>query len=406
VSLRDLPPDQSAPSRRTLWGRLHYVPLVFLVVCVVIATVGGIYIRERNDRLIAAAAAEQSAPASLTATGGRAATLPASCAPAVEPPAHEMWLGGHSEEAEAVWAANTADLANSPIVVGQHDWVFWNDVQAQNFSQAVGRRLLSSTEAASWYTYLDGLRDDLEAQGIPFFVAMTPAKWGVYPQELPAWVDDIRGSGPLDQLIARYPDLPIIDLRQPLREQSADVNVFSKVNSHWTDYGAYEGWNFIAQCIEDTDPALGDFTPVAVDGVTIGPDHNEFAPYGVENDTPDWTVPEYSEALHPVTVTLADGTTSVTDGSQPTGLMTLPAATETDGAQSPSSALVLRDSFGDSMSMPLQQAFTKTWQVRHNLDAAATERPDVAALVAEHHPDVVILQLAQRHLNFPPTPSS
>lgn len=403
MSLRELPPDQAAPSRRTLWGRLHYVPLVFLLVCVLIATVGGIYIRDRNARLVAEAAANEAKPASMAAVQPGDPALPESCAPVVKHPAHEMWLEGQKAEAQAVWDANTVALADSPVVVGQHGWVFWNDVQALNFSQAVGRRLLSATEADAWYTYLDTMRDELAAQGIPFYVALTPAKWGVYPQELPAWAEEIRGSGPLDQLQARYPDLPIIDMRTPLREESATTNVFSKVNSHWTDYGAYVGWNFIAQCIEETAPNVGDFTPVPIDGVALGPDHNEFEPYGIKNDAPDWTVPDYAAALRPVTVTSADGTTSITDGTQPTGLMTLPATTETDGAQSQSSALVLRDSFGDSMSMPLQQAFSTTWQVRHNLDAAAADRPDVAKLVSEHHPDVVILQLAQRHLNFPPS---
>ena len=62
----------------------------------------------------------------------------------------------------------------------------------------------------------------------------------------------------------------------------------------------------------------------------------------------------------------------------------------------------LRDSFGNAHSVPVQQAFARTWQVRHNFDSKPSTQPDIAALAAKDHPSVVILQIAERHLNFPP----
>lgn len=316
----------------------------------------------------------------------------------------QPWLNGPSARTEAVWASNHGPTANDPVVMGEDGWAFWNDAQALNFSQAVGRRVLSKAEVAQWHDYLAALRDSLSNESIPFYIVVTPAKWDVYPQHLPTWSKPIRGSGPLDQLLAASPDLPLIDLRAPLREASQTVPVFSRLNSHWTNYGAYLGWNTIAACISETAPELGTFSALALDGVRTSSDNNEFAPYGITNGIPDWTDPEYSEPLSPVEITTADGAVATVEGIALTDLSILPVTTATAVAQVNKTALVIRDSFGGGLSVPLQQAFARTVQVRHNFDYAPDQRPDVSKLVTENRPDVVILQIAERHLTFAPVP--
>jgi hypothetical protein len=345
-------------------------------------------------------------PAPITGTPSASGPgLPSVCHPAVTPPPHQLWLTPQASKAQAVWDAHADDLTE-PYVTGKNGWVFWNDVQANNFSQAVGRRTLSNQEAAQWHTYLSDVQAQLAAKKIPFYVVVTPAKWDVYPQELPQWAQDIRGSGPLDQIEHQFPDLPIVDLRTPLREASKSNPVFSKVNSHWTDYGAYVGWETMAKCINDVSPSIGPVSAPASSGVTLGPQSNEFATYGIPNPAkPDWTVPNYSQPLAPVKVTDSAGKTTTVAGTVPTDLSLLPVSTTTKDAQTNKSALVLRDSFGNGMSVFLQQSFAKTWQVRHNFDDP-THIPDVGALVTAHKPDVVILQISERHLNFPPPTSA
>jgi hypothetical protein len=108
-------------------------------------------------------------------------------------------------------------------------------------------------------------------------------------------------------------------------------------------------------------------------------------------------------ALKPVTVTTNDSVTATVAGTTPTDLLKLPAETTTADSQTAHTALFVRDSFGSSLSIPVMQSFARTWQVRHNLDGAPSTQPDIPALAKEHHPDVVILQIAERHLNFPPS---
>ncbi len=105
-----------------------------------------------------------------------------------------------------------------------------------------------------------------------------------------------------------------------------------------------------------------------------------------------------------VTVTKKDGTSTVVPGDQDTDLSLLPLSTTTNGTTTPKSLLFLRDSMGNGLSVPVQQAFAKTWQLRHNFDSAEPGGlPKIATIASQLRPDAVILQVAERHLNFPPT---
>lgn len=401
MSLRELPPEQAV--RRDRWRHLRYVPLVVLLVCALLAALGGFYV----TRLQAAAleelqdSASRPAPVTPTPTADGDRALPASCTPAVEGSGSEPWVGEAAAASEAVWTAHADDLSEA-YVHGRDGWIFWGDIQAQNFSQALGRRSLSVAEAGTWRTYLTTLRDGLAAEGIPLYIVVAPAKWAVYPQQLPEWTDGIRGSSALDQLIAGGSDLPFVDLRAPLREASEEHPTYSAVNSHWTDWGAAVGWRSTTACMAASDPAFEGIGLPPVSGVTVSDEGNEFASFGVDSPGPDWTSPQFAQPLLPMTVSIDGGPQQTVAGERRIGLEEMPAETWTEGAQSDLSALVVRDSFGVSLSTYIDQSFAHTWQIRHFFDYPADQQPDILAVAREKQPDVVILQIAQRHLVFPP----
>lgn len=392
MSLRELPPGQGENLDR--WRHLRYVPLIILVVLAVVAAGVGLWVKREQQ---APPAAEGASPVPTETTAST--RLPEVCAPAVDVPEAQPWSATNAAASEQVWASHGSELAG-PTVAGRDDWVFWGDVQNNNFSQSIGRRYLSPDELNRWHSYFADLDATLSAEGIELYIVVAPAKWAVYPQELPAWTDPIRGAGPLDQLVAAGADLPLVDLRAQLQDASAEAQTFSRVNSHWTSFGAYEGWNAIADCITTNQPDIT-LSPIPISGVTVSGGFNEYPDYGIV-DTEDWTEPEFVDPLLPVELSAAGADPTTVPGDRWTGFADLPAETETVGAQSDDSLLFVGDSFGVVLSPYLQQAFTHTRQVRHNLDGDPTTQPDIATLALATRPDVVIIEITQRHLNAPP----
>ena len=389
MSLRELPPEQSINTSR--WRHLRYVPLVVLVILAAILVPVG-YVVGHSE--VPVTPAPEATP---TATTER---LPETCHPAVAAPAQEPWQGDSAEASEATFASHADDLAQ-PYVEGQDGWVFWGDVQANNFSQALGRRSLSPDELNQWHTYFATLDAGLKAEGIPLYVVIAPAKWSVYGDELPAWSQELRGSGPLDQLVAAGSDLPLIDLRAPLRAAAEDTQVYSRLNSHWSDYGALVGWNAIANCITASSDEFAGLAPLDASGTTNA-DFNEFADYGFTNPSPDWTIPTFETPLQPVSLSRDGSPAEVVDGDTRIAFADLPATTDLATAQTDKSLLFVGDSYGVIMSPYLQQSFSHTQQVRHYLDGDPSIQPDIMTLARTLKPDVVILEITQRHLNFPP----
>jgi alginate O-acetyltransferase complex protein AlgJ len=384
----------SRPEASRVRRRLRYVPLALLVVAGIVAGSVG-YGVDRHQQQIA------DAPAPVVAeTPDAGDPVAEACRPAVEPPAAEPWLDD-AVASEATWAAH-ADEVGAPVLVGLDGWADWNDVQADNLSQAIGRSTLSNDEVGRWSSYLAVLDAELDSRGIPFYVVVTPMKWAVYPEKLPRWLQDLRGSGPIDQMMAAAGDLPLIDVRAPLREAAESDPVFSRVNSHWTSYGAAVAWEQITRCLAATSPALTGLSTVPYDGVEALPGSNEFAPYGVESSVDDATVPVFTEPLAEVTRTDAQGATSTLPGETPTQLAQLPVETVTAGAQSDLSAFVMRDSFGDALSVYMQQSFAHTWQHSNGIDSSSGAVAALLAQIEEVQPDVVILQFAGRYLALPP----
>ena len=375
------------------WRRYRDIPLVILTVLSLIAAIVGWVTQYRID----SAAAQ---PAAVTPTpGAEQDEASATCRPAIAQPDTQPWIDSDGAAA-ATWADN-ADALADPVVLGRDGWAFYNDQIEENFSQAVGRRYLTVTEVAAWHDYFSSLESALADQGIELSIQISPSASSVYPEQLPEWTDGIVGSTPLDQFLAASPDLPIVDFRHDLRVAAETETVYTPVNSHWTDWGGYIAWQTYAACHDAMHPSADPLWVPAVDGVESTRIYNEYAPYGVPDAEPAWTVPVFSEPFAEVEVTAGDGTTATADGESAVDLAKLPAITTTDGAQTTQEALIMRDSMGNALTPYWGQAYAKTWQIQHRYDDWS-DPPNYRALVDQYQPDVVIVQLAERHLANPP----
>ena len=374
------------------WRRFRNIPLTILTVLSLVAAIVGWTVQYQLDRSNNAAAAVPEAAAG--SDGGSVCRRP------VDLPAQTTWTDDRSASEEA-WAARSAELAG-PVIEGKDGWYFYNDQIEQNFSQAIGRRLLTVSEITKWREYFSSIDEALEAEGIELSIQVTPSATSVYPQQLPDWAQELRGPTPLDQLLLDAPDLPIVDFRADLREAAEKNAVYTPVNSHWTDWGGYIGWQTYAECHDSLYPDNPKIVVPPVVGVKDTGTFNEYSQYGVPDTSPAWNAPEYAEVLPEITVIDNKQETKVTSGTTPVDLLALPATTINDASASPQSALILRDSMGGALSSLWNQQYAQTWQLQHRYDDWSNP-PNYAALVAQYKPDVVIIQLAERHLvNAPP----
>ena len=371
------------------WRRYRDIPLVILIVLSVVAAVVGWVTQYRLD----AAAAEPAAV--VPAPGASEAPAAEACRPEIATPTAQPWIDGDSA-APQTWSDN-AELLAGPVVLGQNGWAFYNDQVEENFSQAVGRRYLTVTEVGAWHDYFADLRDALDEQGIELSIQISPSASSVYPEQLPEWTDGIVGSTPLDQFLAASTDLPIVDFRHDLRVASEANAVYTPVNSHWTDWGGYIAWQTVAACHDALYPTQDALQVPPVDGVESTRIYNEYAGYGVPDADPAWTIPVFSDPFAPVEVTAADGAVTTTDDESPVDLSLLPASTVTEDSWTDQSALIMRDSMGNALTPYWGQAYAQTWQIQHRYDDWSNP-PNFRALVDQYQPDVVIVQLAERHL--------
>jgi hypothetical protein len=390
--LRTMPPSQAPLDRRGLLVWHRYIPLAILTVAVILAGGVGFVVKQQTPAAVtgAPAVAERS--------------LPELCAPGVDQGlTGEPWADPElASESEAQFQQSVAG-ADPVYIMGEDGWAFWNDYQINDLSQSVGRVSLDQAGTDAWAAYFANMKQTVNERGSSFYVVIAPAKWDVYPQKMAKWAQELRGTVSFDKLLTAHPEIPLVDTRPALRAASDEDDTYSPLDSHWTGYGGYVAWDAITECLGANDPGLADISASPITGVTTVPDRNEYADRGlVASETPDWTVPEYAAPHSPTTVTsLTSGLDLPVRADNVIDLTELPVESNTVGAQSELSLLVLRDSTSGSLSPLMTESFAKTVMYSHNV--GAPDRPlDVAGLLEKHPTNVTLFVMTERYLAFGP----
>lgn len=306
-------------------------------------------------------------------------------------------------EQEATYISHTVTDASHPgsVVEGRDGYYFLGDEQNANFSQAVGRRAYSPAEIDQFAGALRAQQVYLAGKGIPLAFVVAPAKWEIYPEKLPEWTSGMPMTHILDQLLEAYPDLPLVDVRDDLKEARDVADTYSPMNSHWTGYGAAVAFGGIAAWLEQHAQSIGDVPVPEIASVQTEPDYNnELDPlFGIKGTNP-WTVPVYATPLPGYEVTLHGGEPTPVPGDYAIDITTMPAHTSSTSAPNDAKVLVLSDSSTTGLSGLLATTFAETTMVRSYFDAPELA-PSVLQLVEDYKPDLVLYTMTERHLNIP-----
>ncbi len=379
------------------WHRVRLIPFILLVICALVAVIFGRVTEQRQ-------AAADALPPEQEAVSGEYLLPQDVCAPTLTDPAPgEPWSAENVEASEAAYLENMDLLpaGGYSYVDGDDEWAFWGDQQANNFSQAVGRSYLGQDEAEAWASYYRTVQSELANQGIDLIIQVVPADWSVVPEQMPDWTEELRGPTNLDYLHDAYPDLPIMDTRQPLRDAAVDGDVYAKRNSHWTAFGGSVGWATLADCLGALDAKYEPLGPLGYTELEPIVMPSEFEAFGLPTIDEPTMIPSLEATASPMEVTFEDGTTKTTTTAEGLDMIVLPAVTVTERPQSELTALILRDSQGSNIAAGWQAGFASTKQIRHSVDTPGA-RADVLGEAAAFKPDVVIFEVTERHLNFVP----
>jgi peptidoglycan/LPS O-acetylase OafA/YrhL len=315
------------------------------------------------------------------------------------PPTHAKPTA--AQDAQYVKETQTDAPNPGTVVVGQDGYLFLGDDYAQNFAQALGHRYYSPQEVAETAATITAERTWLTNHHIAFEYVLAPAKWDVYNDKLPAWTVGQRLPTIYDQLNADNPNL-FVDLRGPLSAARSTADTYSRLNSHYTDFGGYIAYKTLAARLATDAPQLGQLAvPTSIGTRTVNAD-SEFASINGDKDPNNWTQPVFSTALPSYTLSDSVGTHGTVPGDHTLDMTTMPLTTTSPTAGNSDRALILADSTVTSVSPYLAEAFGSTMMVRHHLDTPDQE-PSVPALVDSYHPNVVIITMTERQLNYPIT---
>ncbi|MDO5672160.1 MAG: hypothetical protein Q4G30_04790 [Actinomycetaceae bacterium] len=404
--------DLKPLSKNPFIALLRFLPLVLLAIGVVGGTSIGVWYKITHPHMDPSAVKDTrvvpdghgaekhlgSIPAAQDVLAG-GSDIKQACAPnyPLEPQV-EVWgqatLARNPEQNEAAYLAGH-EASGHPYVAGKDSFVFWNDAQVANFSQAVGRTKVNAEQIKAWGDYFAALGTKLQAEGKTLLIVPAPAKWEIYPEMLPDWATAMRAQGSLSALIKATPGLPWVDTRAALVNAKTEGQTYARNNSHWTPWGAQVASKQILECLAVLNPDMK-VAPAAYEGLKNGDAPNEFREFGIAQGQADWTTPQW---VSPPLGTIADP-----QGSRETSLdeevnfANIPAVV-TNPAGAPIKVLFMRDSQGNSLSSPLDMVFGTVIHEKANLDGEP--RPDVLTLAKDKDAGLVIYEFTQRYLSLP-----
>ena len=279
------------------------------------------------------------------------------------------------------------DSPSAKVVIGKEGWLFLADRldgdpigDFRNINRFTPQEL-EQVRAAIQVRYR-WLRD----RGIHYVFVISPNKHSIYPEYLPDHLTKVGENSAYDQLVEvlrREPAIPVIDLRPALLDAKKSQVVYSKIGTHWNQYGANVAQNEIvkhlAERFADVRPTL--FGPESYDWSAVEHGVDLARMMGLD-DRLAITGPEYTGASRTAIRTPAELATNRTRF-----------VTRRDDAEANVDVVVFRDSFFTAMQPDFSEHFasvTYIWSM--------PSFESLQSIANSMRPDVVIEERAERYL--------
>lgn len=284
-------------------------------------------------------------------------------------------------------------LKSGPAIEGLDGWYFLSDRYEEEITVSAGLATPDARKVEAAARAIERFGERVRGLGAHFLFAPAPAKPAVYSDKLPPALAPRPEARFATALLRQLEPGMWLDLLPVLQEARRDFETFSRLNSHWSDYGAFVAW----QEIEARAVTLG--IPAAPQGLSIArveeiEGFNELDSLMGVAATNNWTFPQFNEYIADIVFELPDGSDSPQLGRRAVQLGDMPISVRNPNAQTPATCLVVGDSSVVSLSPFLCRHFARVRFVRHSYIGAHGE-PEAA--LAQGPVDLVLLINAERY---------
>ena len=142
------------------------------------------------------------------------------------------------------------------VITGKEGWLFLGNSENKAVSQSLGFTSFTIKELNQIAINVQKQREWLEHREIQYFIAVTPSKHSVYRPYLPfnAKYKPTKFDV-LKEYLKKEIDFELIDLKEYYQLTTSYI-YFYKHDTHWTDYGAYFGYEKLIDEIQKTNQIL------------------------------------------------------------------------------------------------------------------------------------------------------
>jgi alginate O-acetyltransferase complex protein AlgJ len=174
------------------------------------------------------------------------------------------------------------------VVLGEFNkegrWLYFDapvNRDGAGFDAFLGEKPFTSANLASIAAFLRQSAELARKNGVRFVFVVCPDKQTIYPDYLPAKLSRKTGSiSRLDQfwtMAEGLQDVPLVDLRKPLREARKNTLLYFPTDTHWNYRGGFLGYQMVAKALAIQDPSLEPMSSDSMQWTSLGTHEGDLA---------------------------------------------------------------------------------------------------------------------------------
>lgn len=297
------------------------------------------------------------------------------------------------------------------VYIGKDNWLFMGQYSSRPVdvrSIHLGLDTFSQETLGNWIQSVDSRRTWLQRRGIPFVVVIVPSKVEIYDEFAPKHLlRDTPRDTRTDQVIAvlHERNIPVISLRELLRNSKEVGQLYFKGDTHWNSLGAYTAYKGLTTSLRSRLQQPEKMKNAEVKEFSwreaTGAEEDLAAFLGIEDFYTDFGPAPIFAETHPIYVSGIE--------EQPTANERLIMNHERVRiAENPSladapNALLLRDSFTNFLFPYFNRTFHRAVYAQHGAYQRGEQELGIQLswLVDEYDPQVVMLVILEDFLSLP-----